>query len=116
VGKSWEQVRRENPVNENNLALYDRMLAIEQKLEPLRRLRGLGADAWEGAWAASNQDDPRLERDDDLLSVARYVQMLGGRLELRAVFGDEEVVLLTEPAPPGAERASPNARSDSGCH
>ena len=98
MGKSWEQVRRENPVNENNLALYGRMLAIERTLDPLRRLRGLGANAWEAAWETSNRDDPRVERDDDLLSIARYVQMLGGRLEVRAVFPDEAVVLLTEPA------------------
>jgi hypothetical protein len=97
MGKGWGQVRRENPVNPNNAELYSRMLEIEQLLEPLRRLRGLGADAWEEAWEASNQADPRLERDDDLLSVARYVEMLGGRLEVRAVFPDEAIVLLSEP-------------------
>ena len=109
--KSWDEIERAYPVNPNNAALYDRMLAIEETLEPLRRLRGLGTDAWEQAWAASNQDDPRLERDDDLLSVARYVQMLGGRLEVRAVFPDEAVVLLSEPAPaPGATPADQHPR------
>jgi hypothetical protein len=95
--KSWDEVRRENPVNPNNAALYSRMLEVEQRLTPLRRLRGLGANAWLDAWEASNQDDPRLERDDDLLTIARYVEMLGGRLEVRAVFPDEAVVLLSEP-------------------
>jgi hypothetical protein len=84
-------------VNENNAALYDRMLATEDLLRPVRRRRGLGADTWLAAWEASNPEDPRLERDDDLLSVARYVAMLGGHLEVRAVFEDEEIVLLREP-------------------
>ena len=95
--KSWETLRRENPVNENNAALYDRMLEAERVLEPIRRRRGVPPDAWQTAWEASNPPDPKLDRDDDLLSIARYVSMLGGRLELRAVFEDEEVLLLREP-------------------
>ena len=96
--KSWETLRRENPVNENNSALYDAMLACERILDPVRRRRGVPQDAWSAAWEASNQANPRIERDADLLSIARYVSLLGGHLELRAVFGDEEVLLLREPA------------------
>ena len=33
----------------------------------------------------------RIERQDDL---KRYIEALGGRLEVRAIFGDEHVVLL----------------------
>jgi hypothetical protein len=97
MGKSWEQIQRENPVNDANYALYERLLAVERLLDHVRRRRGLGANAWDDAWEASNRPDPRIERDDDLLSVARYVAMLGGHLELRAVFDDEEVLLLREP-------------------
>ena len=97
MGADWEQIRRENPVNENNYALYEQMLATEDRLRPVRTRRGLGADAWLAAWEASNPDDPRLERDDDLLSVARYVATLGGHLEVRAVFDEEEVLLLKVP-------------------
>ena len=97
MGADWDEVRRENPVNESNYRLYERMLATEDLLRPVRRRRGLGADVWLSAWEASNPSDPRLERDDDLLSVARYVAALGGHLEVRAVFEDEEVLLLREP-------------------
>ena len=97
MGADWDEVRRENPVNENNYRLYEQMLEVEHVLMPIRRRRGLSAAAWLDAWEASNQSDPRIERDDDLLSVARYVAALGGRLEVRAVFDDEEVVLLREP-------------------
>jgi hypothetical protein len=95
--KSWEELQRENPVNANNAALYDRMLACEVTLNPVRRRRGLADVAWSAAWEASNQPDPGIERDDDLLSLARYVASLGGHLELRAVFEGEEVLLLREP-------------------
>ena len=96
--RSWETLRRENPVNENNAALYDRMLAIEGLLDPIRRRRGASEGAFVEAMEAANQPDPRVERDADLLSIARYVAMLGGHLELRAVFAEETVLLLREPA------------------
>lgn len=37
----------------------------------------------------------RIEREDDLYisTLRRYVQALGGQLELRAVFDDDEVLL-----------------------
>jgi hypothetical protein len=105
--KSWEELRSENPVNENNAALYDRMLECEAILDPVRRQRGLAQAAWSAAWEASNQPDPQIQRDDDLLSLARYVATLGGRLELRAVFEDEEVLLLREPEAPGRPGTAP---------
>lgn len=105
--KSWETLRRENPVNENNAALYDRMLDCEVILDPIRRRRRLAEAAWSAAWEASSQPDPQIERDDDLLSLARYVASLGGHLELRAVFDDEEVLLLREPEAPDRPGAAP---------
>ena len=38
----------------------------------------------------------RIERQDDLKlsTLERYIEALGGRLEVRAIFGDEHVVLL----------------------
>ena len=107
--ESWETLRRENPVNESNAALYDRMLDCEVILDPARRRRRLAEAAWSAAWEASNQPDPRIERDDDLLSLARYVATLGGRLEVRAVFDDEEVLLLREPELPGGPGAAPTS-------
>ncbi len=102
--KTWDEIQSEYPVNPDNAALYDRMLDAERLLDPVRRRRGLPPDAWQTAWEASNPPDPRLDRDDDLLSIARYVSMLGGRLELRAVFDDDEEVLLLREPP---ERSDP---------
>jgi hypothetical protein len=75
----------------------------------VRRRRGLTHAAWSAAWEASKQPDPGIERDDDLLSLARYVAGLGGHLELRAVFEDEEVLLLREPEVPGQPGAAPTS-------
>ena len=44
----------------------------------------------------SQANIPRIERQDDLKlsTLERYIEALGGRLEVRAIFGDEHVVLL----------------------
>ena len=95
-GKSWNTIRRENPINENNLALYERLMDAAQRLDGMRRRRGLSESAFADAIAVA-PSDPRVERDDDLLALGRYVAALGGQLELRAVFPDETVTLLREP-------------------
>jgi hypothetical protein len=35
-----------------------------------------------------------------LVSLTRVVEALGGHVEVRAVFGDQTIMLLREPAPP----------------
>ncbi len=105
--KSWEQVRREADLNEDQVAAFGRIADAETRFYEARHRRGvsdammaraLGVDEDE-AWSV-DVDDPGLF----LAELGRHVAAAGGRLELRAVFDDEEVLLLREPpaADPGS--------------
>jgi hypothetical protein len=38
---------------------------------------------------------------DELVSLTKVVETLGGHVAVRAVFDDQTIMLLREPAPPG---------------
>jgi hypothetical protein len=84
--KSWREIRRQLPLNEERVALYRRLMDAEGRLEEVRRRRGVSATALDAG-----------ESDDYLSTLARYVAELGGHLEVRAVFPDESITLLREP-------------------
>jgi len=87
--KSWREIRRQLPLNEERVAMYRRLMDAEARLEPVRLRHGVGETAPEAG-----------ESDDYLATLARYVAALGGHLEVRAVFPEETITLLREP---GAE-------------
>ena len=98
--KSWEQIRREIGVDEAHVAAYGLLDEAERRFYAARVRRGvtdammaeaLGIDE-DAAWSVVAEDG-----DLFLAALARHVAAAGGRLELRAVFDDEEVVLLREP-------------------
>ena len=66
-----------------------------QALTDLRTQRGVSQEELARAWETSQPNVSKIERQDDLLisTVRRYVESLGGRLELRAVFPDQTVQL-----------------------
>lgn len=98
--KNWRTLRRELPLNEKRVALYERLMDAEARLDDVRRRRGLSetalADALDAAESESATEDPG---DVYLSTLARYAAALGGHLELRVVFPDETVTLLKEPDP-----------------
>ena len=97
--KSWDQVRREADVNEAHVAAYSRLDAAEERFYAARRRRGV-SDALLAQRLGIDEDDAwTVDPGDDLylFALARHVAAAGGRLELRAVFDDEEVLLLSEP-------------------
>ncbi|HEY2258174.1 MAG TPA: helix-turn-helix domain-containing protein [Solirubrobacteraceae bacterium] len=80
------------------MATYRQLMDAELRLADVRRRRGVSQDAMAEALAVSQPNVSRIEREDDvyLSTVARYVAALGGRLEVRAVFGEESITLLSE--------------------
>jgi hypothetical protein len=96
---SWDEIRRQRGLNEEHVAAYERLGDAEARFQEARLRRGisdavmaqrLGVDEDE-AWSVNQGDDLYL------FALARHVAAAGGRLELRAVFDDEEVLLLREP-------------------
>lgn len=99
--KSWEQIRREIGVNEDHVAAYGLLDEAERRFYEARQRRGFTDAMMARALGVDEDDAWSVEADDGdlfLAALARHVAAAGGRLELRAVFDDEEVVLLSEPA------------------
>lgn len=94
---SWGTLRPQVPVNVKRLAIYDRLMDAEIRLDGVRRRRAVGDTAFGDALELAETKD---EEDLYVATLARYISQLGGQLEVRAVFPEETVTLLREPASP----------------
>ena len=97
MSKTWKSLKRERLSPEARARVTARVAAAleERTLKALRRDLAL-TQAEVGAAAAMTQSElSRLEgREDHLTStLRRYVEALGGRLEVTAVFGKRRVKL-----------------------
>jgi hypothetical protein len=102
--KSWQAVRRQEPVNERRVATFRRLMEAQERIAAARLRRGASRQAIDMALAASEQANGEREHDLYVSALEHYVAALGGRLEadqgeLRAVFAEELIRLL--PAPGG---------------
>jgi hypothetical protein len=97
--KSWEEIRSETPLNERRVAAYERLMDAEELIAHARYERGVSDETILDALEASEPEGAHFEHEDELyLTVlGRYVATLGGVLELRAVFPEGTVVVLSEP-------------------
>jgi hypothetical protein len=83
------------PVNETRAELYARLMSAQEQIAQRLYEHGVGHEAVEAALDAVDEglaDDWRRE-DLYLSSLAIYVGALGGRLELRAVFDGDAVLI-----------------------
>jgi hypothetical protein len=88
------------PVNEARAKLYERLMEAQERIANACYRRGMSHQSVLQALDAVDErltDDERRE-DLYLAALTRYVQALGGRVELRAVFGDDIVVVHRDPA------------------
>ena len=97
--KPWQTVRGQRSLNEERVATYKRLMDAEVRLSELRGRRGLSQAAVAEALSVTQPNISRIEQEDDvyLSTLARYVEALGGHLEVRAVFPDETITLFREP-------------------
>jgi len=97
--KSWEQIRREVNPDEDRVAAYGLLDAAERRFYEARTRRGVSDEMLASALGLPVDEVWAIDAEEDLFlaALARHVAAAGGRLELRAVFDDEEVVLLREP-------------------
>jgi hypothetical protein len=93
----WRSLRAESEVNEDRVTAYRRVMQAEQVLYDLLEKRGLSGAKLEAAFEAMQQAGSAAEQDvETFLSIVMgYVTALGGQLEVRAVFPNETVTLLT---------------------
>lgn len=94
-----DEFRREEPVNETRVKLYEQLMEAQERIAQARYARGVDDAVVVAALDAAETGISEQQRREDLYlaSLAAYVAALGGRLEVRAVFGDESVVVRTDP-------------------
>jgi hypothetical protein len=102
--KSWETVRGQKPVNEKQVAAYERLMDAEERIAQARSERGVSQATLDQALAAGepagSEPGPHAEPEEDLYlaTLARFVAALGGHLEVNAVFPEETITVRREPA------------------
>lgn len=93
--RSWKDALSDEPVNEARAAIYEQLMDAQERIAQARHKRGVDHAVIR---AALDQADEELSEDDRredlyLASLAHYVRALGGKLEVRALFPDQAVVI-----------------------
>ena len=72
-----------------------RLTSVLLSLFQLRERRGVSQEELARLWETSQPNVSKIEHQDDVLvsTLRRYVEALGGRLEVQAVFPEERIVL-----------------------
>jgi hypothetical protein len=98
--RDWKDVLAEKPVNEARSKLYQRLMEAEEQIARALHRRGVSEEAIEAALDAGDERLSDEDRREDLYlaALAHYVEALGGQLEVRALFGDEAIVVHRAPA------------------
>jgi len=98
--RSWKDVFSEEPVNAVRARLYEQLMEAQERIAQLLYKRHVRDEVVEAALDRADETLTEDERREDLYlsALSHYVGALGGRLEVRAVFGDEAVVVRSEPA------------------
>jgi ribosome-binding protein aMBF1 (putative translation factor) len=94
----WSEIRAatiNSPEREAGIEHERRLLDLEHRLYDARRAVGMSQAEVAAEMGVTQANVSRIERADDLQlsTLDKYVRALGGRLEFRVVFDDEEVVL-----------------------
>lgn len=88
----------EGPVNEMRARIYEHLMEAQERIAHALYKRGVSDEAVQDALDAVDERMSEDERRENLYlsALAHYVEALGGRLEVRAVFGDDNIVKLLE--------------------
>ena len=98
MAKPWAQIRKQTKLTAAQRAAVDRSVErelLEMSLREMRELAGKTQVEVADAIEKTQGELSRLERRDDyfLSTLRRYIEALGGELEVIAKFGDKTVRL-----------------------
>ena len=93
-----DEIRKRRPLDAEGRKRVDEMkraMTLQVALVELREQRGLSQAAVAEDLGTSRPNVSRIESEVDvrLSTLERYIEALGGRLEIRAIFDDESVTL-----------------------
>jgi hypothetical protein len=86
-------------VNAMRAQLYAQLMDAQEEIAHALYKRGVSHDVVLAALDSVDENLSEDQRREDLYlsALVHYVEALGGRLEVRAVFGDEVIVVRREP-------------------
>lgn len=93
-----DEIRKRRPLDAEGRKQVDamkRVMSLQVALAELREERGLTQAEVAEDLGTSRPNVSRIESELDvrLSTLERYIEALGGQLEIRAIFGDEHVKL-----------------------
>lgn len=93
-----DKIRKERPLDANARERVDatkRAMRLGIALSELREMRGMSQAAVAEELATSRPNVSRIESEVDvrLSTLERYIEALGGQLQIHAVFDDQDVRL-----------------------
>jgi hypothetical protein len=95
--EDWETLRDGRPLTDAHGEAYRQLSEAEYRLDDLRTRRGLSREQLDER-ADARPDRSFAQLADELVALTRVVEALGGHVDVRAVFDDETITLLREPA------------------
>jgi transposase-like protein len=98
--RRWKDVVADQPVNEMRVRVYEQLLEAEERIAHALYRRGVANEVVQEALDAIDERISEAERREDvyLSALKHYVEALGGHVEVRAVFGEDAIVVRREPA------------------
>ncbi len=113
--RKWSAIRVSNGDRERQALVEQeaRLTDVLLSLFQMRERRGVSQEELARIWDTSQPNVSKIERQSDVLvsTLRRYVEALGGRLEVQAVFPEERVVLDLDAHAPGQEYAHAGAKA-----
>lgn len=111
---SAQEMRRRRPPNREHVGTIKRAVELEIALHELRERRGVTQEQVAAGLGTSRPNISRIEREDDvrLSTLQRYIEALGGELELVARFPDGESHTLLGAGDVTARRRARRAASE----
>jgi transcriptional regulator with XRE-family HTH domain len=108
--KHLKEILEQRPIRGDARARVDtlkRLMELEVKLAELRESRGITQATIAEGLATSRPNISRIEHEDDLRvsTLTRYIDALGGQIEIRAVFPGDAITLI-------AAKVAPDLPSD----
>jgi DNA-binding XRE family transcriptional regulator len=96
--RTLDDIRAKRPLSPDARERVDelkRAMQLEIALAELRELRGATQAEIAGTLGTSRPNVSRIEKETDvrLSTLERYIEALGGKLELHAVFDDADIKL-----------------------
>jgi len=90
----------DEPVNEARVKLYERLMKAQEQIAQARYERGVTHESVVAAMDAVEAQVAEDARREDLYlaSLSAFVEALGGRLEIHAVFSDDAIMVKREAA------------------